>query len=70
MLAKKMTMDAKATVNLFDYVSYQQLQAFNGSELINKCDKVKEEEKIMDSLKKIRNFSEIVISTYSDILKF
>ncbi len=30
-LAKKMTMDAKATVNLFDYVSYHELQAFNGN---------------------------------------
>ena len=43
LLAKKMTMDAKATVNLFDYVSFNDLQAFNGSELLNKCDKVKEE---------------------------
>lgn len=42
-LAKKMNMDAKATVNLFDYLSYSELQSFNGSELFNKCDKIKEE---------------------------
>ncbi len=42
-LAKKMNMDAKATVNLFDYLSYNELQSFNGSELFNKCDKIKEE---------------------------
>lgn len=70
MLAKKMNMDAKATINLFDYVSYSELQIFNGSDLLNKCDKIKEEEKIFDALKKIRNCSEIVISTYSDIFKF
>lgn len=56
-LAKKMTMDAKATINLFDYVSYQDLCSFNGSEFLSKCDKVKEEEKILDALKKIRNNS-------------
>lgn len=42
-LAKKMTMDAKATVNLFDYVSYNELNSFNGNELLNKCDKIREE---------------------------
>ena len=42
-LAKKMTMDAKATVNLFDYVSYNELNSFNGTELLNKCDKIREE---------------------------
>jgi len=41
LLAKKITMDAKATVNLFDYVSYHELQVFNGSEFLNKCDKLK-----------------------------
>lgn len=38
-----MTMDAKGTVNLFDYVSYNELNSFNGSELFNKCDKIREE---------------------------
>ena len=38
-----MTMDAKATVNLFDYVSYNELNSFNGNELLNKCDKIREE---------------------------
>lgn len=42
-LTKKMNMDAKATVNLFDYLSYGELNSFNGSELFNKCDKIKEE---------------------------
>jgi len=42
-LAKKMTMDAKATVNFFDYVSYNDLNSFNGNELLNKCDKIREE---------------------------
>ncbi len=42
-LAKKMNMDAKATVNLFDYLSYSELQSFNASEFLNKCDKIKEE---------------------------
>ncbi len=42
-LAKKMTMDAKATVDLFDYVSYNELNSFNGTELLNKCDKTREE---------------------------
>lgn len=69
-LAKKMTMDAKATVNLFDYVNPHDLNVFNGGDLFNRADKIKEEEKILEALKKIRSTSEVVISTYSDILKF
>jgi hypothetical protein len=42
-----MNMDAKSTVNLFDYVSSNDLSLFNGGDLFNKADKVKEEEKIM-----------------------
>lgn len=40
-LVKKMNMDAKATTNIFDYVSPSDLAAFNLPELFNKVNKIK-----------------------------
>ena len=42
-LCKKMTMDSKSTVNLFDYVSTSDLASFNQPDFLNKIDKIKEE---------------------------
>jgi hypothetical protein len=36
-----MTMDAKSTANIFDYVSPSDLSAFNVPEIMNKADKIK-----------------------------
>jgi hypothetical protein len=50
-------MDSKATTSLFDYVSNNDLTVFNGSEHFTKSDKLKEEENVLEALRKIRNFS-------------
>ena len=68
-LCKKMQMDSKSCVSLMDYVSSSDLLSFNVPEHFSKDDKTREEEKILDTLKKFRN-TDVVISCYSDILKF
>lgn len=36
-------MDSKTSVNLFDYLTYSDLNSFNAPDLFNKTDKIKEQ---------------------------
>ena len=68
-LNKKLLMESKTSINLFDYLTQNELDNFLPGDIINRLNNDKEEEKIYQLIKRINSW-DIVISKVTDFLKF
>lgn len=62
-------MEARTSVNLLDLLTPSEIGAFVSGDLIGKIDRENEEEKVVDTMRKLGSY-EIVICKYYDFFRF
>lgn len=68
-LNKKLLMESKTSINLFDYLTTTEMNSFIAEDMLSKLERDKEEEKIFELIKRINN-CEITIAKNTDFLRF
>jgi superfamily II DNA/RNA helicase len=54
-LNKKLMMESKTSISLYDYLSANEMSSFMAEDIINKIDCDKEEEKVFELIKRVNN---------------
>lgn len=54
-LNKKLMMESKTSISLYDYLSANEMSSFMAEDMINKIDCDKEEEKVFELIKRVNN---------------